>query len=202
MHTAFIGMGGNLSSQAGPPEATLTAAAARLSSLGTVTHRSSLYSTEPVGLADQPRFVNAVVALETDLEPRALLNGLLAIELEFGRDRRAGIPNGPRTLDLDLLLVDGIKVCEPGLEIPHPRLAARLFVLIPLDEILAQNLDASYTQTVSQLINQLPPGFESDPHEVVKIHWNGWLAGVCSGSNVIDVPASTGTGDHHPGHRR
>src|SRR5580693_7379762 len=117
MQTAYIGMGANLPSQAGTLEATLAAAAARLESLGHVTRRSSLYSTEPVGFAAQPRFVNAVVALETELEPRDLLQGLLAIEKEFGRDRAAGFVNGPRTLDLDILLFDDRTICEPGLEI-------------------------------------------------------------------------------------
>ncbi|MGA2085951.1 MAG: 2-amino-4-hydroxy-6-hydroxymethyldihydropteridine diphosphokinase, partial [Terracidiphilus sp.] len=84
MRTAYIGMGGNLASWAGGPEATLTAAALRLESLGRVVGRSSLYSTAPVGFAAQPRFVNAVVELETELEPRKLLEGLLVIEREFG----------------------------------------------------------------------------------------------------------------------
>ena len=105
MLTAYIALGANLASWAGPPEVTLAAAVERLGSLGRVTARSSLYSTEPVGFAEQPRFVNAVVALETALEPRELLNKLLGIEKEFGRDRSASIPNGPRTLDLDILLI-------------------------------------------------------------------------------------------------
>ena len=91
MRTAYIGMGGNLPSLAGAPEATLAAAAVRLKSLGRVTRRSSLYSTEPVGFADQPRFVNAVVALETELEPRALLEFAQArhpvVDLRVFRDR-------------------------------------------------------------------------------------------------------------------
>src|SRR5208282_686642 len=107
MPTAYIAMGGNLPSLAGRPEATLTEAAKQLGRLGRVTRRSGLYSTEPVGIIDQPRFVNAVVELETDLEPQPLLEGLLAIEQEFGRDRSAGIRNGPRTLDLDILLYGG-----------------------------------------------------------------------------------------------
>jgi len=78
-----------------------------------VTSRSSLYSTAPVGFAAQPRFVNAVVALETELEPRELLDGLLAIEQEFGRDRAAGFANGPRTLDLDILLLGDLEIREP-----------------------------------------------------------------------------------------
>src|ERR1700682_570500 len=104
MQTTYIGMGANIPSPIGLPEATLAAAANRLSSIGRVTCRSTLYSTKPVGFADQPRFVNAVVALETDLSPGALIGALLDIELEFGRDRSTGIQNGPRTLDLDILL--------------------------------------------------------------------------------------------------
>src|SRR5579863_4753488 len=100
---------------AGSPEATLDAAAERMELLGRVVARSSLYSTEPVGFAEQPRFVNAVVALETELEPRALLDRLLVIEKEFGRDRSASIPNGPRTLDLDILLIGPLEIDEPGL---------------------------------------------------------------------------------------
>src|ERR1700679_2680014 len=128
MRTAYIGMGANLASWAGAPEATLAAAALRLRSVGRITRRSSLYSTEPVGFAAQPRFVNAVVALETALEPRELLERLLDLEREFGRDRAAGFPNGPRTLDLDILLFDDLKIGEPDLEVPHPRLADRVFV--------------------------------------------------------------------------
>src|SRR5580700_3904379 len=97
MQTAYIGMGSNLASAAGNPEATIVAAAERLAALGHLGGRSSLYSTEPVGFADQPRFLNAVVALETDLDARALLQALLRIEQEFGRDRWASQRNGPRT---------------------------------------------------------------------------------------------------------
>jgi 2-amino-4-hydroxy-6-hydroxymethyldihydropteridine diphosphokinase len=99
MQTAYIALGANLASWAGPPEATLAAATAQLGKLGCITRRSSLYRTEPVGFVEQPRFVNAVVALETELEPRELLGQLLSLEKEFGRDRAAAIPNGPRTLD-------------------------------------------------------------------------------------------------------
>src|ERR1035438_8797414 len=137
MRTAYIGMGGNLASWAGAPEETLAAAALRLESLGHVVRRSSLYSTAPVGFAAQPRFVNAVVALETELEPLELLDGLLAIEKEFGRDRAAGFANGPRTLDLDILLLGDLEIRSPDLLIPHPRLAQRAFVLAPLNEIAA-----------------------------------------------------------------
>jgi 2-amino-4-hydroxy-6-hydroxymethyldihydropteridine diphosphokinase len=158
MRAAYIGMGGNLASWAGTPEATLTAAALRLESLGRVARRSSLYLTEPVGFVEQPRFVNAVAALTTDLDPRELLNRLLAIEREFGRDRAAGFANGPRTLDLDILLFGDLAVSEPDLEIPHPRLAERAFVLIPLNEIAPQAMVPRFGKTAAQLLESLLEG--------------------------------------------
>lgn len=177
MQTAYIGMGGNLASWAGAPESTLAASAARLGSLGRVTRRSSLYSTEPVGFAEQPRFVNAVVELETELEPRELLNGLLAIEQEFGRDRAAGSQNGPRTLDLDILLFGDLKISEPGMEIPHPRLSERAFVLIPLCEIAPRMVDAKSGMTVSQLLDKLNENAGNEANAVVAIQSDGWRAG-------------------------
>lgn len=96
---------------------------------------STLIETDPVGLVDQPRFLNGAAELETSLEPQALLDVLLAVERRFGRER-AGVPaQGPRTLDLDLLLVGSAVVDEPGLRIPHPRLHERAFVLAPLAEL-------------------------------------------------------------------
>src|SRR5208282_361304 len=135
MPLAYIALGANLPSPAGPPDATLAAALEHIRSLGRIAARSSLYSTEPVGFADQPRFLNAVVAVETDLAPRPLLHTLLAIERFFGRDRSCSVPNGPRTLDLDVLLYGGLMLTEPGLEIPYSRLTQRAFVLVPLAEI-------------------------------------------------------------------
>jgi 2-amino-4-hydroxy-6-hydroxymethyldihydropteridine diphosphokinase len=155
MRTAYIGMGANLPSWAGEPESTVTAAALRLESLGRLTARSSLYSTEPVGCAEQPWFVNAVVALETALEAHELLESLLAIEREFGRERSAGLVNGPRTLDLDILLFGGLEICEPGLAVPHPRLAERAFVLVPLHEIAPEAVVPGSGKTVAQLLARL-----------------------------------------------
>src|SRR6516162_1100918 len=152
MQTAYIGMGANLPSRAGQPEATLAAAGLRLESLGRVAARSSLYSTEPVGFADQPHFLNAVVMLETDLDPHALLEGLLRIELEFGRDRSAGNRNGPRTLDLDILVFGDLKISEPGLELPHPRMLERGFVMVPLAELASRYEMAKRQKTISQLL--------------------------------------------------
>jgi len=182
MHTAYIGMGGNLASCAGTPEATLAAAAAHLETLGRVTRRSSLYSTEPVGFAEQPRFMNAVVELETELAPQELLNGLLKIELEFGRDRTSGFANGPRTLDLDILLFDDLTVGEPGLQIPHPRMAERKFVLVPLCEIAPRRMDADGGVTVSQLLHRLNESGGSETDAVVPIQSDVWRAGAGGGA--------------------
>ena len=176
MLTAYIALGANLASWAGPPEVTLAAAVERLGSLGRVTARSSLYSTEPVGFAEQPRFVNAVVALETALEPRELLNKLLGIEKEFGRDRSASILNGPRTLDLDILLIGHLQVNEPGLVLPHPRLAERAFVLVPLYEIAPKLQITDSRNTVEELFRSLHLSDKGETDAVVRIESDHWRA--------------------------
>jgi 2-amino-4-hydroxy-6-hydroxymethyldihydropteridine diphosphokinase len=178
MFLAYIALGANLPSFAGPPEATLAAAAKRLAAVGRVTARSSLYSTAPVGFRDQPRFVNAVVALETPLSPRELLDGLLAIEFAFGRDRAASPPNGPRTLDLDILLYGDLVLSVADLEIPHPRLAGRAFVLAPLHEIAPDLRDprsggtGGSGKTVAEMLESLPDG--AAPNAVAKIESGLW----------------------------
>jgi 2-amino-4-hydroxy-6-hydroxymethyldihydropteridine diphosphokinase len=177
MRTAYIGMGGNLASWAGTPAGTLAAAALRLESLGRVARRSSLYSTEPVGFAEQPRFVNAVIALETELEPRELLEGMLAIEQEFGRDRATGFANGPRTLDLDILLFGDQEICEPDLDIPHPRLAERAFVLFPLSEIAAEVVVPGCKKTVGALLAFLVKGAKGESDAVVRVEGAVWPGG-------------------------
>jgi len=175
IHAAFIAMGGNLASWAGEPEATLVAAALRLESLGHLTGRSSLYSTEPVGYADQPRFVNAVVSLETNLEPQELLRSLLDIEQEFGRDRSAGVANGPRTLDLDMLLFDDLVLDEAELTIPHARLAERAFVLVPLAEIAPEALDPRNGKTVTTLLKERFEVSDSETPGVARFHTKDWF---------------------------
>lgn len=175
--TAYIALGANLPSSAGPPDATLAAAVERLASFGRVAARSSLYSTAPVGFADQPRFFNAVVALETHLAPHELLDTLLAVERDFGRDRSASVLNGPRTLDLDLVLYSDLIVSENGLEIPHPRLAQRAFVLVPLNQIAPQAVDPRSGRTIAQLLAQLPPESEPISQSVAPFQSPLWIAG-------------------------
>jgi 2-amino-4-hydroxy-6-hydroxymethyldihydropteridine diphosphokinase len=133
MPRAFVGLGSNL----GDREATIRAAVAELGAAEGVelVSISSLVDTEPVGFTDQPRFLNGVAALETELPARQLLELLLAVESRFGRDRAAVPAQGPRTLDLDLLIYGEAQIDEPGLRVPHPRLHERIFVLEPLAEL-------------------------------------------------------------------
>jgi 2-amino-4-hydroxy-6-hydroxymethyldihydropteridine diphosphokinase len=176
MKIACIGMGGNLPSEAGPPEATLTAAVTRLAGLGAVRARSSLYSTTPVGFADQPRFVNAAAVLETTLTPFELLGALLLIEKEFGRNRLSSFANGPRTLDLDVLLYGDFVVGSAVLRIPHPRLAERAFVLVPMAEIAPDAIDPRTGKSISELLRDLAAAPGNDADAVVKIESMIWDA--------------------------
>lgn len=155
MPTAYIALGANLPSPAGVPAHTFDAAIARLAELGQVTARSGYYSTAPVGYADQPMFLNAAVALDTDLDPRELLYRLLAMERDFGRDRSHSIANGPRMLDLDLILYGDTVLDTPELQLPHPRMHERLFVLDPLCEIAPDVVHPILEKSVTQLKNQL-----------------------------------------------
>jgi len=172
-------MGGNIASEAGPPEVTLAAAVLRLEGLGRVVRKSKLYSTKPIGFADQPRFTNAVVAIETGLAPRALLNELLSIEQDFGRDRTKSLLNGPRTMDLDILVIGDLCMGEAGLEIPHPRLAERGFVLFPLNDIAAQMIVPGHNRTVTQLLRDLLEHSKGESDAVVQIESDAWSAGGC-----------------------
>jgi 2-amino-4-hydroxy-6-hydroxymethyldihydropteridine diphosphokinase len=96
---------------------------------------SSVYETEPWGPVAQGPYLNQVVRGETGLAPRALLAALAGIEIDLGRDRKREVRFGPRVIDLDILTYDDIRLSEPDLEIPHPRLLERAFVLVPLAEI-------------------------------------------------------------------
>jgi 2-amino-4-hydroxy-6-hydroxymethyldihydropteridine diphosphokinase len=129
---AYVGLGANL----GDRERTLREAVAVLGAEEgiDVSAVSTLRETEPVGVGEQPLFLNGAAALETTLGAGELLDRLLAVEQRFGRVRVAG-EHGPRTLDLDLLLYGDEQIDEPGLAIPHPRLHERRFVLEPLAEL-------------------------------------------------------------------
>jgi len=128
---AYIGLGANL----GDPVAQIHAALAALDRLPQtcLVTASSLYRSAPVGYTEQPDFFNSVAAIDTALAPKALLAALLEIERAGGRTRE--FSNAPRTIDLDLLLYGEQVVSEPGLCVPHPRMAERAFVLLPLAEI-------------------------------------------------------------------
>ena len=185
MQICYIGMGANVPSAAGPPEATMAAAADRLGSIGCVCCCSSLYSTAPVGFADQPRFLNAVIALKTDLSPASLLAALLGIERDFGRDRAGAIPNGPRTLDLDLLLYGDYVLHESNLDVPHPRLAERAFVLVPLHEIAPHLVVVPRQATVTQLLNGLRNGLPPQTDAVTPFQSDLWHAVACRDGDAL-----------------
>lgn len=150
--TAFIALGANLED----PVVQVRAGLAALATLPDtqLLMQSSLYRTAPVGYADQPDFINAVAAVDTELSPRELLDALLAIELNHGRVRQ--FANAPRTLDLDVLLYDDVEVNESGLTIPHPRMHERAFVLAPLAEI-APLCEIPGHGRVSDLLRGLDP---------------------------------------------
>ena len=132
MTRAYVGLGANV----GDRERTILAGLHALAEEDAieVVGASTLRETEPVGVGEQPLFLNGAALLETTLSPRELLDRLLAVEQRFGRVRVPG-ERGPRTLDLDLLLYGEETIDEPGLTVPHPRLHERRFVLEPLAEL-------------------------------------------------------------------
>jgi 2-amino-4-hydroxy-6-hydroxymethyldihydropteridine diphosphokinase len=148
---AYVGLGSNL----GDREATIGQAldALRAEPGIEVVAVSSLRETDPVGYLDQPRFLNGAATLETRLEPQQVLAVLLRIERSLGRTRE-GPPLGPRTIDLDLLLYGDRVLSEAGLQVPHPRLHERRFVLEPLAE-LSPGLDVPGKGAVEALLAEL-----------------------------------------------
>lgn len=157
---AYVALGANI----GAPVQHLRAAVVDLAALpGTrVVARSSLYRSAPVGLVDQPDFINAVVAIDTPLAALPLLHALLAIEARHGRVR--SVPNAPRTLDLDLLMHGDTIMAGAELTLPHPRMHERAFVLQPLAELAPERVPPEALRAVAgQAIERCQDG--------------GWLAG-------------------------
>jgi len=138
----FVGLGSNLGDR--------EAAIRRASALIGARRLSAIVETEPWGLEEQPPFLNAVAELDTELPPRALLDVLLEVERQLGRER-VGPRWGPRTIDLDLLVYGDLTIDEPGLVVPHPYLKERRFVLEPLAE-LAPGLEIPGSGTVRALL--------------------------------------------------
>jgi 2-amino-4-hydroxy-6-hydroxymethyldihydropteridine diphosphokinase len=149
MTRAYIGLGGNLDN----PAARIERAFRALNTLQDtqLIHQSSLYRTAPVGYLDQPDFINAVAAIDTSLNPIALLDALLHLELDEGRER--SFKNAPRTLDLDILVYGDQCITNDRLVVPHPRMGGRAFVLFPLQEI-APDLIIPGMGSVTQLAAQ------------------------------------------------
>jgi 2-amino-4-hydroxy-6-hydroxymethyldihydropteridine diphosphokinase len=153
--TVYIGLGSNI----GDKVETCRKAVALLDKAGDIKAVSSFYTTEPIGYPDQEEFVNAVVELETGLSPLALLARCHVIEDDLGRRRL--IHWGPRTIDLDILLYGDLVVKTGELTIPHPLLAERRFVLVPLCEVAPDIVHPVLHRTIAQLLRKL-----KDPHRV------------------------------------
>jgi len=153
MERVYIGLGSNLAEPRQQLRGALDALARIPNSQLAVV--SSLYLSDPLGPADQPRYNNAVAALDTSLSPLALLDALQAIELAQGRERKAE-RWGPRTLDLDILLFGNRLISEPRLTVPHYHMHARAFVLYPLAEIAPAELKLADGRTLAELLAACP----------------------------------------------
>ena len=148
----YLSLGSNL----GDRTANLRIALEKLADCGTVAAVSSFYETEPVELTAQPWFLNCAAKLDTEKMPRQLIAGILAIEQSMGRQRRQ--KNGPRTIDIDILLFGTSVIDIPSLTVPHPKLHERRFVLEPLVEIAPEIRHPVFKRTMRQLRDALPQG--------------------------------------------
>ncbi|MBE3567259.1 MAG: GTP cyclohydrolase I FolE2 [Thermogemmatispora sp.] len=149
-HTVYLALGSNV----GDRRANLAAALQRLREVVEISRVSSVYETEPVGYAEQPRFFNMVCAGRTALSAEQLLAYAKTIETALGR--RPTVRNGPRPIDIDILLYDDLQMHEEHLTIPHPRMTERAFVLVPLAEIAPELIDPSSGRSISELRDALP----------------------------------------------
>ncbi|HVO60723.1 MAG TPA: 2-amino-4-hydroxy-6-hydroxymethyldihydropteridine diphosphokinase [Terriglobales bacterium] len=152
--TAYLSLGSNQ----GDRVANLRSAIGALQTLGRVVAESSFYETEPVEYTQQPWFVNCAVALETDKMPKQLLSAVLKIERQMGRRRSASVPKGPRLIDIDILLFGTAVVDTPELQIPHPAMHKRRFVLEPLAEIAPDARHPVLNRSIRELRDALPQG--------------------------------------------
>jgi 2-amino-4-hydroxy-6-hydroxymethyldihydropteridine diphosphokinase len=148
-HRIYLGLGSNL----GDRQATLDAAVAALAPSVLVLRRSALYETAPWGFTDQPAFLNQVLEAETDFEPKELLALLKATEEQLGRQDR--FRNGPREIDIDILLIDDLVLNEDRLRVPHPGLHERAFILTPLADVAPDLIIPGQKQTVKDLLATL-----------------------------------------------
>src|SRR5689334_6643319 len=148
----YLSLGSNIGARA----VNLEMAISRLEEFGRIQAVSSFYETEPVDVTDQPMFLNCVVALETDLAPPRLMSAVLDIEREMGRRRTQD--KGPRTIDMDILLVGNNVIDTTELTVPHPAMHQRRFVLEPLAEIAPDATHPVLRKTAKQLRNLLDPG--------------------------------------------
>jgi 2-amino-4-hydroxy-6-hydroxymethyldihydropteridine diphosphokinase len=154
----------SLGSNVGDRRANIESAIARLGDLGKVLAVSSFYETEPVEFREQPDFLNAAVALETEKMPKQFMAAVLGIEQALGRRRKAGKgadnahSKGPRSIDIDILLFGKSVVEMPGLTVPHPAMHERRFVLEPLAEIAPEVRHPVFKRTIRELRDALPAG--------------------------------------------
>jgi 2-amino-4-hydroxy-6-hydroxymethyldihydropteridine diphosphokinase len=157
MALAYLSIGSNI----GDREAELRHALTRLAEVGRVVAFSSFYETEPVEYSEQPWFLNCAAALSTGKTPQELMASLLDIERQMGRERtqkKRTQKKGPRSIDIDILLLDDLVIHSQQVTIPHPAMQQRRFVLEPLAEIAAEAVHPVLKKTIRALLDALPPG--------------------------------------------